>query len=121
LKCALQNQPSDVRLFFQVIEEKNGGSESWSSAKSEQALQAKQRMMQRYRSVFVEQTEQSENKEESPPNRETTLDPETLYHYKQMQEFKSILWLDKFSRVVYIVSYFLFLVLYWIMYKPTNE
>ena len=79
-------------------------------------------MMQRYRSVFVEQTEQNENKEKpSNTNREPTLDPETLYYYKQKQEFKNILWLDTFSRVFYLVSYLLFLVLYWTMYKPSDE
>ena len=115
----LRKVSHELVLSGKVIDEKNDGSESWSSAKTEQALQTKQRMMQRYRSVFVEQTEQNENREKR--SRETTLDPETLYYYKQKQEFKSILWLDTFSRVFYIVSYLLFLVLYWIMYKPADE
>jgi hypothetical protein len=96
--------------------EGNGGINSSSSAKTDQALQAKQRMMQRYRSILIGQSEQNESKEESTAT-EVTLDPETLYYYKQKQELRSILWLDKFSRVFYMFSYVLFLVLYWKMYK----
>ncbi len=78
-------------------------------------------MMQRYRSVFIDQSEQNESKKESTENSEAKLDPETLYFYKQKQDFKSILWLDTFSRIFYIFSYFLFLGLYWKMYnKPTE-
>ena len=90
------------------------GADSWSAEKPDATTQAKQRM-QRYRSVFMDQNERIESKKE--PKKSEELDPETLYHFKQKQEFKGILWLDKLSRVVYILSYFLFLLLYWRSYK----
>lgn len=93
---------------------KTAGADSLSAGKPDAAAQAKQRM-QRYRSVFMNQNEQIESKEESKKSEE--LDPETLYHFNQKQQFKSILWLDKLSRVVYMLSYFLFLLLYWKSYK----
>ena len=88
---------------------------SWLTEKPDATTQAKQRM-QRYRSIFIEQSEQIETEEKSIEKNEE-LDPETLYYFKQKQEFKSILWLDKYSRVVYILSYFIFLLLYWNSYK----
>lgn len=86
------------------------------TVKVDQELQAKQRM-QRYNSVFLVPTEQSKSKESVKTKKEDTLDPETLYYYKQKREFKRILWLDKISRVLYVLSYFLFLVVYWKTYR----
>lgn len=95
-----------------------------SSVQSDELLKATQRT-QRYGFVFSNEfatkritrnSEETRNSEKTR-NSEVHLDPETLYYYNQRNDFKSILWMDKFSRVFYLFSYFLFLVLYWTMYN----